>query len=288
MAGEAGILSVTFFKQTFAIYLPAFSPLDGFFIFGSVPFSLCSVLKALCLASRSMTIWPLYLFFCSPQIMTVAPRLQRNYGKTSTVAQRWKEKKKPNSLAERIQASLSSDYRGGQTFQNEAGCLIEPQLIRAPIILSSREHCVEAGLAGQPVVCVSTVRILWRTLTTHGCRDGDVSLHFSPDWMSQQPMDGNQDVKCFMQNSQRMNLPHLIFPPTPQQDKDFWLSEQCRYCTFLETAYLFTFVRVIVPHWHGFTCLSLFHLEKEWMVAGSQARMLQSQWPQFKSAFQHS
>lgn len=38
MAGEAGILSVTFFKQTFAIYLAAFSPLDGFFIFGSVPF----------------------------------------------------------------------------------------------------------------------------------------------------------------------------------------------------------------------------------------------------------
>lgn len=96
-----------------------------------------------------------------------------------------------NSLAERIQASLSSDYRGGQTFQNEAGCLIQPQLIRAPIILCSCEHCLEAGLGGQPVVCVSIVRILWRTLTTHGCRDGDVSMHFSPDWMSQQPMDGN-------------------------------------------------------------------------------------------------
>lgn len=131
---------------------------------------------------------------------------------------------KHNSLAERIQASLSSDYRGGQTFQNEAGCLIQPQLIRAPIILCSCEHCLEAGLGGQPVVCVSIVRILWRTLTTHGCRDGDVSMHFSPDWMSQQPMDD----KCIIHNSQRMNLPHLIFPPTPQRGKDFWLSEQCR------------------------------------------------------------
>ncbi len=36
-AGEAGILSVRFFKQTFAIYLPEFSPPDGFFIFSFVP-----------------------------------------------------------------------------------------------------------------------------------------------------------------------------------------------------------------------------------------------------------